>query len=825
MLNNINKETTINTDYTTQYSYILDKTNQLTYNDIKSRFDNFIPSSANKIPFELSAQSYWVNVKISNLTNKSLGLVLYADNVLLDVFSIFYNNTEIKKNDVNYQIDKYQKVYPHKKILIEKNQTDVITLNIQTNGPPNVPLMVLTEKDFKQRILYTQMIYGAFIGIILLMTVYNLIIFFAIKDKVYLLYIGYLISSFFVLSSLTGFGYFIFPEVLQSLINQHLLFIDYYLAIFLLTFTLYFLRYDKQNNKSYKIGFLLTIGLVLCSFYSLSLDMINQTKLFFTIQPAIFIFTLFLLFRRIKYDFTWAKFYLLSWIPLLIGVTIQPLAELNYLEHSYLTRHSFLLAVIAEITLMAFALAERMRQNEKGRLTDITYHNESGLPRKSNIESYINKLRKTENPDFSIIFIQPEHIDKISMYVDDETHTKLFQHLFRKLSSLFEFNDAIYRLTDEKDKICLINNNSLLIIINNKRSKQAIDTLMASIQQIVRENYKIKDIYLPLSANIGIAKYPDHGTHSHQLIHHANMAAIKSETLHHKWCYFEADLSDKKHYFLKLAQELKASLETAQLAIYHQPQLDLRTLRVCSSECLLRWHHPKEGDIPPAIFLPIAEDMGLIHQLTLWVVKQSLEQQWVISQEHEYNHMVSINISGKEILSEHFFVNMLEIIDESTIPADKIIFELSESTSFANNESALILFNKLTELGITISIDDFGTGYSTISQISNMPIQELKIDREFVENVNSDSKRKIITETTVKMAKGLGFEVVAEGINSQEDEDTLRKYGCDIGQGYFYSKPLPLDDYLKWLENLDNGRKKQPLSGEFIPADKTKKPH
>ena len=126
-------------------------------------------------------------------------------------------------------------------------------------------------------------------------------------------------------------------------------------------------------------------------------------------------------------------------------------------------------------------------------------------------------------------------------------------------------------------------------------------------------------------------------------------------------------------------------------------------------------------------------------------------------------------------------------------------------------------------LGFTISIDDFGTGYSSMAQVSHLPFQELKVDRQFVENVNDDKKRKTIAEATVKMAKGLGLEVVAEGINSQEDEDTLRSFGCDIGQGYYYAKPMPIEDYLDWLALQNNGRtqKRVDLDGEFIPAEKT----
>ncbi|MDG1752885.1 MAG: EAL domain-containing protein [Thalassotalea sp.] len=808
-------------------SYLIDESNQMDIEKVIYQEKLFSPIDIKRIPFDLAIQTYWVKIKVNNITKNSLPLVLYADNSMLDVFNVFQTNKTfgnnqayIHSNLLDNEGNRLLKVYPHLTFDLMAYQTKEFILQIQTQGPPNVPLMVISDDDFAQRILYAQIFYGAFIGLVILMAMYNLVLFFAIRDRVYLLYIGYLLSAFFVLSSLTGFGYLIFSTEIQLFFNKYLLFIDYYLVVFLLAFTLLFLRYDQQSNKTYKLGLILTASLIVCSLFSLTLDTIAQTKLFFSIQPIFYIFALYMLISRLHQDFSWAKYYLLSWLPLLIGAAIQPLVLLNYLDYSFVTRNAFLFAVIIELTLMAFALAERMKRNEKDRLTDITYHISSGLPRKSNIESFINRLIQQKNDDFNVLVIKPEHIEKVSLYINDAMLTELFQQLFYKLSSLFQYNDAILALTDKGEKLCLINNNSLMIVIDNKQKQQSLDELIDAIQTTVSENFQIKSLKLPLSAVIGVSTYSKQANKSHQLINHALLAVNTAETTHKKWSFYQHKAISENSYLLQLTSELQSALDNDQLEVFHQAQIDLRTLRVCSSECLIRWNHPTQGFIPPTVFIPIAEDMGLINQLTLWVIKKALQQQLILSNEYKFNHMVSINISGKDIASKHFFTQAIDIIEESTIPADKLIFELTESASFTYNEQSLSLIEKLAELGITISIDDFGTGYSSMSQVSNLPFQELKVDRQFVENVNDDEKRKIIAEATVKMAKGLGLEVVAEGINSQADEDILRDFGCDIGQGYFYAKPMAIDDYISWLENLDNGRIKQPVQGEFIPASK-----
>ncbi|NQZ21933.1 MAG: EAL domain-containing protein [Colwellia sp.] len=814
-----------------KFSYLIDNDNNF---DIKtlvnngSRVAEFTESIANDIPFDLGQQSYWVKINISNNTYSDQELVLHADNSMLAFFNVYQVNPLLKSMQLIAEQkptpdqDTLLAIFPHIEFQLPANSNVELLAHVKSNGPPNVPLVLYQQKAFEKRVDYAQIVYGIFIGIILLMTTYNLVLYFAIKDKVYLVYIGYLLSAFIVLAGLTGYGYLIFSKQVQYLIHEYLLFIDYFLIFFLLLFSLYFLRYDQVKNTIYKIGITSSILLMAVALFSLSLDQITQTKLFFSIQPAFYLFSLFIIFRRLSKDFAWARFYFISWLPFLAGAAIQPLVLLNYVDSTFLTRNAFLFAVMIEVTFMAFALAERMRRNDQDRIHDISYHPLTKLPRKLVLESTMNNLQLLGEHNFSVMVIKPEHIEKISLYIDDKTSAALFTRLSQRLDSLFIYNDAIVPLTPNNEKICFLENNCLAIIINKKTNQQNLSVLVKSIQQLVAETFQINELKLPLSAVIGIANYPEHGSANYLLINNALLATNDAQNIYGRWGYYQSEKSEQANHLLMLAADLKEAIEQNLLEIYHQPQIDLKTLRVCSSECLIRWDHKSEGYISPVLFIPLAEDLGLINQLTLWVIKRSLAQHQQILTDNKYNHMVSINISGKDIADEHFFNKALAIIEESGIPAEKIIFELTESASITHNQQSLDLIKKFSELGFTISIDDFGTGYSSMEQISHLPFQELKVDRQFVENVNDDHKRKTIAEATVKMAKGLGLEVVAEGINSQEDEDTLRSFGCDIGQGYYYAKPMPIESYLKWLEKQNNGRtqKRVDLEGEFIPAEK-----
>jgi len=801
----------------TQFAYLVDTTSQLNGKSIDQYNREFISVENNEIPYELGEQTYWVSLKIINSLNKSQNLVIYTDNAMLEKFDVFIK--QVTTEEYTKRQSEQFNLYHNRTVNIGAKSTLQFYVNAKSIGPPNIPIMVLQEDRYQTLVVAAKGLYGIFVTVLLVMAIYNLIIYFAVKDKVYIAYLGYLVSALIVLSSTNGYAKMIFTESVVDFVNQYSLFFHYYLVMTLLLFTLFFLRYSKINATIYKFGISFSLALIAISFVTQLLPHEIQAKTFFTLQPLFYVLVITIIAKRFNADFKWARFYFVSWVALIIGGVIQPLVLLNIVEHTLLTRNAFLIAVFIEICFMSFALAERMKRNEFDRIKDVTYHASSGLPRKTNIESTLSHLIKSKHNDLAIVIIKPEQIDRISLYIDDAANTTLFQNIYQKLSTLFSYNDAILPLTNAQEKLCFINNNSLAILVDEKNSNISLEQLVNSIQEFVSESFVVEDVQLPLSALVGISRYPEHGKHAHQLINHAQLALTQAQHQLQKSAIYEQSASSKSTEHLQLAADLKQAIVNNELSVFHQPQIDLKTQRVCSSECLLRWHHPSEGMISPDVFISIAEDTGLINELTFWVIKQSLYQQNLIANENGFNHMLSINISGKDLVNPQFFVKAVELIEQSGIPPEKIIFELTESLSFSTNAKAVSVIEKLGEIGITVSIDDFGTGYSSMAQISGLPFQELKIDRQFVENIAENEKHLIITEATIKMAKGMSLEVVAEGINSEKDERTLTDLGCDIGQGFYYAKPMPINEYLDWLHRLDNGKIPGPIIGDYLPAD------
>ena len=790
--------------------------------------------STENLSGSFSQKPHWLKYQVKNNSQQAMPLVLHIDGPMLHYLKM-YEVMGIANNDSNTVNDERSNslvqptlindillqdpVFPHHTFTLKQGEEKLFLLETQTLKHAYVPLLLYSQDNFSKNKNLNQVIFIIFISTILIMIFYNMVIYSALKDKVYLVYISYLLGCFLVLSSANGFGYYVFTLPVHLWLNAHTIFFHYGLILCLLFLTLYFFKYEERKNKRYKISLYMAWGYAFIAIVSFLIDRELHGKLFYASMPIFYLWCAVLIIPHVKSDYTWGRFYFFSWIPLLAGAIIQPLVLLNILDYSFFTRHAFLFAVLIEVLFMACALAERMRTYEQNRVKLITYHPGDLIPRKVSLETKLSQLIIQKKTSTHVFVIKPENIDNILLYIDDKAKSFLMNGLYTKLNEVVAERKDVVFFNRNQEKICLLENNCFALLSHTSLKSKELETLTTLIQDTVFSHYILEDFSLNLSAEIGIAKYPEHGSSAEALISHAQLACQHAEKSENKWAFYLNESENKNHDLINLAKDLQLALKNNELELYHQPQVDLKTLRVCGSECLLRWEHKTLGYIFPPVFISIAENIGLMNQLTLWVVKRALEQHTQITENEIFNHMVSINISGKDIESITFFDDVKQIIVESGIAPDKIIFEITESSEIVNNLHAADVIEKLAIMGITISIDDFGTGYSSLSYMNSFPFQELKIDRQFVEGVCEDPKRKVIAESSVKMAKGLGLEVVAEGINSKLDEDTLRQFGCDIGQGYYYARPMPIVDYIEWLSNQVNAQIPESYYGEFIPAE------
>ncbi|MCP5080051.1 MAG: EAL domain-containing protein, partial [Psychromonas sp.] len=569
-------------------------------------------------------------------------------------------------------------------------------------------------------------------------------------------------------------------------------------------FLVYFLKFQQQKQWHYWLAIIAVVLLSLLLIVSLWLDEYQGAQIFFLVLPGIYLICFTLLITKIRAGLEWGMLYIYSWIPLLIGAASQPLVLTGIIEYSFLSHHAFMIAILLELVLMAMALADRMRFQKELDYYNTTHELSSGLANVTLVEHQISHLLNSKI-EFATCLLQIDNYHTLTPYMEPSTLLHIEESVIENISPLLNEEQAITVISEtdsDNSKLGKVVDGRLIFIYETSDRVLLTNFLNKLQSQIVREQ-QLNGLLIELNTTIGIYFSIENKTEitANEYIQHALLAIDQNrESDAHLHYYHDLETLNIKDH-LKLVCDLQAAIRSNQLHLYHQPQIDLKNGTVYGSEVLLRWLHPEHGFISPELFVRIAEDTGLINELTRWVIDCAFKQLQRLQANDHLSHNVSINISGKDIGLPNFISFVKEKMNSFNVPADTVIFELTESVMVTDFVVLDNLMGSLSELGIKVSIDDYGTGYSSLNYISQLQFDELKIDKAFILNLDSSERNLTIVKTTIDMAKNLNLKVVAEGVESKSIEKKLIDSGCDIGQGYYYTKPLPFDKYLLWLEN------------------------
>ena len=267
---------------------------------------------------------------------------------------------------------------------------------------------------------------------------------------------------------------------------------------------------------------------------------------------------------------------------------------------------------------------------------------------------------------------------------------------------------------------------------------------------------------------------------------------------------FDPTLHDRAMARLQLEIDLRRALERQELQLHYQPIVSFNNGKIIGYEALVRWQHPQRGWVSPVEFIPLAEETGLIVPLGLWVLRQACQQLgiWQQQQQQDPPLTVNVNLSGKQFAQPNLIENIKQVLQETGLDASSLKLEITESVLVENATPAVAILKQLKALGIKLAIDDFGTGYSSLSYLHQMPIDTLKIDKSFVNNVDCDPEKIEMIRTIVSLAWNLGMNVVAEGVETKKQMYQLQALRCDYGQGYYFSRPLDANA-VKTLKQFD----------------------
>lgn len=391
----------------------------------------------------------------------------------------------------------------------------------------------------------------------------------------------------------------------------------------------------------------------------------------------------------------------------------------------------------------------------------------------------------------AILFIDLDRFKVINDTLGHNIGDQLLNVLGQRLVKCMRDGDTVARMGGDEFTV-------LLPKINSKN-----DAIRATerIFKIFKPAFNLENHELYVSGSIGIAIYPQCGDNPQALLKNADIALYQVKDLggDNNYQIYSSDMDNSSLERLSLESALRQAIERNELVLHFQPRINLFTEEITGMEALVRWNRRHMGMVSPGAFIPVAEETGLILPIGEWVLNAACKQvkAWQNSGLHPIP--VAVNLSARQLHQGDFLEEVTRILNATGLPPQCLELELTESLLMKNTDSINRLLHQLSDMGIQLSIDDFGTGYSSLSYLKRFPINTLKIDQSFIRNITTDSNDAVIAQTVIRMAHSLGLRAVAEGVETLEQLSVLRSLECDEAQGFYFSKPLPNEDFKKLL--------------------------
>ncbi|RUO68885.1 EAL domain-containing protein [Idiomarina ramblicola] len=388
-------------------------------------------------------------------------------------------------------------------------------------------------------------------------------------------------------------------------------------------------------------------------------------------------------------------------------------------------------------------------------------------------------------------------------------------HQFRVLNDSVgqEIGDDILRqlsirlqqCCDNSELLARVGGDEFAILYSNETLKLNLDNRIEQLKAFLKSPFKVGDSDYRLAFNLGVVYFPEQGSDVDLLIRRAQVSVQQAKLQQSFYVEYQTGLDEQHMRRLQIIESLKNAVEEKELHLVLQPKINCQTGSVVGAEVLLRWQSETLGFVGPDEFIPLAEQSGAITELTEWVCRESskLLHQW-----HEQGRALklSINLSAVDLLSDALPLLFEQLIKDFPDLPKLLVLEVTESAVMKDPEKAIARLETLKRIGFSISIDDYGTGHSSLAQLRRLPVEELKVDRAFVQHLSEDSMDKSIVRSTIQLAHELGLHVVAEGVEDEASWKVLQALQCDELQGYFFSKPLPISDFADYLNNHDVNR-------------------
>lgn len=812
--------------------YAEDASNELSVDQIRNAPFNstWTPVLDKQINLGYQPNAFWYRFTIENKQDQAVERIIEIDFPLLDYVDLYRFNSQglIESVQAGDRLLYDERPIDHANFLfrfeLNAKETQELWLRVQTTSSHLVPLRLWEPDALLAHIGYADIVLGGYLGLAAATVIFYLFIFIALRESVHFYYAMALLLTAAYLATTQGAVYRTLLPNSTDLYHSVLLFLPPFAFLAHGLFVRQFLSLKERHRALYHLINTMIVVVVACFVVSFFLPM--QTALQLVIWTATVGLSIALVIgpiaglngNRMGWVFTVA----ISALMLCSAASI--LSRQGFVPVTFVTEYGMLIGSTIEMLILSAVLAYKVhRQNldkleakvaqleenairldaEERLLRASKFNQVSLLPNRSCFEQTLQEvILNSGNKRIAVVVIEITRYKEISKTLGHQNTDAMIHDAAQHHNALLSEVDGVIPVQGaclsslEAESFGLLMEAQVNITMPHQ-IKYVLDELAKPID--------FKGMQLELNSVAGIAICPDHGVNASTLMRHAQVAADSAEAEEYHVAYFKPELDQYNTRRLLMISELKEAIKTGQLELYLQPKYDTKAEKVTGVEALVRWNHPRYGIVRPDEFIPMAEETGVIKQLSRWAFHRALKQQHDL-QLRGYDLSMSVNFSAENLREAELINYMMDELEEHEVDPSTIYIELTETAMMRNPREAIATLDKIRALGIRVSIDDFGSGYSSLAYLKTLPADEIKIDRSLIVEMAFGEGNDTVVRSTIDMCHELGFRVVAEGVESDVLLSKLSDLQCDLIQGYLFTPPLPHDRFIEWLENHQSNR-------------------
>ncbi|GAB2590140.1 hypothetical protein GCM10026986_17200 [Nitrincola alkalisediminis] len=751
---------------------------------------------------DLSAQAYWHKIEFATVDTPT-ELILRLSNIMIDELDFYLiENGEVVRHWVRGDTQPWSPDAAYASIWfpveLQPGSNHQVLIRKASEGPLLLPLRLMSPHQFEQLTETSFKIWAAAAGALLILLIHNTVTFILFRYPAYGCYILFHSLVFLSLGVTQGFGPWLWPMAFNQFLGSIILTLYTLSAWSIFHFSLQFLQIRTRLPSWWRYRRLADLAFASAVLVSLVVPEYAYATPFSVLQGAVSICCLYLGFKILRTGFSPATLFLVAWSFFIAGAAIGGMVFRNQLPFNTFTEHALLISTVIELLCFSFSLTRRTQYLETEKNQKLLTSPVSGLANRNFFINHLHRQHALPNDTVHLVLIQLSGITELSEAVGPESAEKASATLAQRINQALESEPHIIR--HRLPNLCHANvidmdQENLVFLCYQEGSPGAI---IEHLEPVLNQTIHLKQLEFQQLFSIGVASGDLNTMDVTTLYQHAQLAARANWHSTHLWSPYQQDLQSHQHRQLMLVAEMSKAIRNHDFHFEIQPKAVLSTGQITSGEVLLRWNHATLGKVSPADFIPLAEHVGMIYQLTQLILHQVLN--WMQQHANQLQGTtLAINISARDLLQQNFATGVIELCKGYAISPSSIVLEITET--FVVSDSGLAVDNAalLRSAGFSLSIDDFGAGYSSMQNIHRLRPDEIKIDRLFVSDLDSNPTNQTLCRSLIQLSLDLHIHTTAEGIETEEQLKLLSSWGCHSGQGYFFHRPMSPEEYLSLL--------------------------